>query len=351
MSKDLKDFEGVVDAKRQHKVDEALKKLTNDKTKLKAKYDDLFAEYQSLQKDFDFVSQFDLASIEPNPIKPLSKRSKKGEGFYLVNISDVHAMETVLPEQVNGLNEYDSAICRKSMENLWDGVGGWLQSHRSRINIPQVGVALLGDLITNMLHPDQKEMNSGTPQEEVLMMVDVILGGIGYLLDDCKVEKLYIFCSDGNHGRDDKKPQVANRSKHSYEWLMYHFIKRLCAEKYDDRVIFKISEAYLHYQDIFDMTLRMHHGDYIRYQGGVGGLTIPMNKAIAEWETGKHANLDVFGHWHTFINTGNFLSNGSVIGYSPYSIKIKAKYEQPMQTAVLFDKDRGITAVNRVYVR
>ena len=87
----------------------------------------------------------------------------------------------------------------------------------------------------------------------------------------------------------------------------------------------------------------------MRYQGGVGGIFIPVNKAIAQWNRFKKAYLDIFGHFHQFIDGGNFICNGSIIGYGPFSLLIKAAYEPPRQSFLLIDKNRGKTIVAPIF--
>jgi len=70
----------------------------------------------------------------------------------------------------------------------------------------------------------------------------------------------------------------------------------------------------------------------------VGGIYIPTNKAIAQWNKGVRADLDVFGHFHQFIDAGNFVANGSLIGYNAYALRIKADYEPPKQAFFLVNK-------------
>ena len=96
--------------------------------------------------------------------------------------------------------------------------------------------------------------------------------------------------------------------------------------------------------------LRFHHGDAIRYEGGVGGLTIPANKAIAQSNKSRTAYLDIFGHYHQMLDGGKFVSNGSLIGYNPYAIRIKASYEEPKQVFFLMERDKGKTAVYPIFV-
>jgi len=41
----------------------------------------------------------------------------------------------------------------------------------------------------------------------------------------------------------------------------------------------------------------------------------------------RHADLDVFGHFHQLKNLGNWVCNGSIIGYNAFALRIKADYE------------------------
>jgi hypothetical protein len=116
------------------------------------------------------------------------------------------------------------------------------------------------------------------------------------------------------------------------------------------RVKFVISDGYHTYINVYNYTIRLHHGHALNYGGGVGGLTVPVNKAIAQWNRARPVYLDVFGHWHTFFDGGNFICNGSVIGYGAYALSIKAGFEKPKQAFFLIDKKRGKTIVCPVTV-
>jgi len=121
----------------------------------------------------------------------------------------------------------------------------------------------------------------------------------------------------------------------------------------EPRVKFQIAEGYHAYVRLFDgkFVVRTHHGHGINYNGGVGGITIPVNKAIAQWNKGVKADLDVFGHFHTKLDGGNFVANGSLIGYNAYALRIKADYEKPSQTFFLVNrKYNSKTIVTPIFV-
>ena len=69
----------------------------------------------------------------------------------------------------------------------------------------------------------------------------------------------------------------------------------------------------------------------------------PTYTSIDDWNKAKRADLDVFGHFHQLRDGGNFICNGSLIGYNAYAMSIKAHFEPPKQTLFLMDKKRGRT--------
>ena len=72
-------------------------------------------------------------------------------------------------------------------------------------------------------------------------------------------------------------------------------------------------------------------------------MTIPLNKAIAQWNKMRRVDVDVLGHWHTRLNTREAVVNSSLIGYNAWGIHIKASYEPPSQSFFLVHPDYGKT--------
>jgi hypothetical protein len=122
---------------------------------------------------------------------------------------------------------------------------------------------------------------------------------------------------------------------------MYNII----AMQYQDnkRVQFKIEKWNINYVNVYDKVIADIHWDMIKYQGWVGGITIPMNKAISQRQKAKHADLYNSAHWHQLRDWGLWVTNGSVIWYSNYSESIKADYEEPKQLMFLINSKYGKT--------
>jgi hypothetical protein len=201
---------------------------------------------------------------------------------------------------------------------------------------------LLGDFISNDIHEEFPEVNEQEPMHALVSAQSFLASGIEFLLKYSTL-KLVIPCHSGNHGRTTRTTRFATENGHSLEFLMYSHLAAYF--RHEPRVTFLIPAGMHSYVQVYDQTIRFHHGHAIKYGGGVGGITIPVNKSIAQWNKGRHADLDVFGHFHTFLDGGNFVANGSMIGYNSFALAIKASYDRPKQALFLIDKKRGRTAM------
>jgi len=288
-----------------------------------------------------------FGTIKPAVIRPY--HAVAGEAIALACLSDVHCGERVDPEDVPGArNIYNPEICRKRVEQFFQRALFLTQVNRHMAKIPEMCLALLGDLMTGYLHDDQRESNFLAPNEEVISLIEMISGGLEYLLSKGDFTRIRIPCTLGNHGRTTEKMRVKTSKENSWEYLLYRMLAREWAK--EPRVEFYIAQGHHLYLQLFDNYLiRFHHGDGIQYNGGVGGIHIPLNKAIAQWNTIQTADLDVLGHWHQLMDTGKAIVNGSVIGYGAYSLLVKAGYEPPRQAFAVIDRNRGKTVFAHIF--
>ena len=270
-----------------------------------------------------------VSNTAPKHLK-VKASGKSGESTAVLVASDWHVEERVDPRGVDGVNEYSPEIAEERVTRFFQTGLSMVEMCRTRGRIDTLVLAVLGDLITNTIHDDLAESNYLSPTEASLKAYRLLCGGIDFLLREGRFKKILVPCCVGNHGRTTRKPRVSTATRNSYEWLMYH----VAAERYagDARVEFSVTDGYFNFLDVYGYTVRFHHGDAVKYQGGVGGVTIPLNKAIAQWNKMRKVYLDVLGHWHTQLSGREFVLNGSLIGYNAYSIAIKASYEPPSQS-------------------
>jgi len=269
------------------------------------------------------------------------QRSKqtRGNATAVICACDWHAEEHIDPNAIGGVNEFNLGICERRINRLWDKSLYLIDFARNISDIRNVVLWLGGDLINGYIHEELEESNILGPAEAILFIQEKCVTGIEALAKHKGVESITVISSFGNHGRTTKKRRVSTGYKTSWEWLAY----RNMAEYYRNKtnVRFQVGIGYFNTLEIQGFMTRFHHGDNIRYQGGVGGLTIPVNKAIAQWNKKQYAHFDFFGHWHTYMNTWNWTSCGCLVGYNAYAESIKADFQEPTQTFSVIDKKHG----------
>jgi hypothetical protein len=313
-------------------------KTTDDKYRLMLK------ENATLQAQIDAIKVVsDVNSYVIN-----AKSSGTTEATAVAVASDWHWAESVHSDNVNGLNEYNTTIAKARAEKFFVNTVKLLGIFQAHSQINTLVLALLGDFINGELREEAMQNNGELTMDELLSVQEVLLSGIKYLLANTEVD-LVIPCHSGNHGRVTKKIHVSTEAGNSLEYVMYHMLARTLKD--EKRVRFIIPTSYHSFLDVNGYTIRFSHGHALKYNGGVGGIYISVNKAIAQWNKAKSVNLDVFGHFHQFRDGGNFICNGSLIGWNEFANFIKADFEQPKQAFFLIDhKRKAKTVVCPVFI-
>lgn len=307
-------------------------KQSNDKKML----EQAVKKIEVLEKEKDAI--LDLKDRTPQ-LLDIEARLPSGnsESVAFMIASDWHSEEEVLPGHVGALNFHNLEVGEERAVTFWKGCQRFYDIFRRDTAIDTIVVGLLGDFITNSIHEDGAESNLLAPSDAIYRVQNLLLSGIKFLLANTTAD-LLIVCHSGNHGRTTPEQRIATETGNSLEQYMYYNMRDLLVN--EPRVKFQIAEGYHSYVRLFDgkYVIRFHHGHGMNYGGGVGGLTIPVNKSIAQWNKGVKADLDVFGHFHTKMDAHNFVSNGSLIGYNAYALRIKADYEPPSQSFFLVNK-------------
>lgn len=300
---------------------------------------DLLGQLDNAQRVAEFRRE--ATEIRVDPIVPRERgRGPLREAIALACASDWHIEEEVKPEQVAGRNRYNLEISERRMERFFEAVRYAIGFNRQIFKIRDLVLWLGGDIITNYLREEDVEANLLAPPRAIAFAVASIAAGIRFLLADGELERIVVPCNDGNHGRLDGKGKIKHRTRtdNSLEWLMYTMLAREFAG--EPRVQFQIAAGEILYYEIYGRTVRFLHGDIVHYAGGIGGVTIPLYKAVGRWDTVRRADLTVLGHFHQLTSLSDLIINGSLIGYSPYSVTIGARFEPPAQAFTILDPMR-----------
>lgn len=327
--------------------DLALGRAQAEQRATEAKYKAALREIETLRERCDRLAGLKDRPPEKPGRRP--KRAKAASGTAVLVLSDWHVEERVDPATVNGQNEFDVAIAEKSVEQTTDKALMLLEDARHLAHIDRLVVALLGDFISGHIHDELIETNQMAPLPATRFAGKLLERSLRTLLAHADVAQMDVVTCHGNHGRTSRKMRHANSADMSYEYDLYLDLAR----RFDgeERVRWQIGTGYHNWLEVEGHPVRFHHGDSIRYQGGVGGLSIPVNKAIAAWNKTRPAAFDFFGHFHTWTRDWTWLCNGSLIGYNAFALSIKASYQPPVQTFAVFDAERGCTRTLAIYCR
>lgn len=312
-------------------------------------YKDTSVKYKKLKEAFreleDRNADILMLAGTPDTTVIRERKNEKSEATAFIVASDWHVEELVTLQQTNGMNKYTLEDAKLRSEAFFANSYRLIQIAQKDTVVDNVALCLLGDFFSGNIHEDTIESAQLSPIEAAMFAQNLLASGIKFLLSKKDVKNLKVICSVGNHGRITKVPRVANEIGNSLEFFMYHTLKNAFP-----KVEFVINEGYHTYIEVYDFTVRLHHGHAVGFGGGIGGVTIPLNKKIAQWNKERRVDYDVLGHFHTFLDTGNAIMNGSIIGYNAYAKKIGASYDEPKQGFFLIDKHRGKSLVAPVWV-
>lgn len=308
---------------------------------------------QALERIDVLESQLDLITAPASEALPPLPRVKfdtaRRHGACVALLSDVHAGARVRRSTASYGNRYNPAIAAYRVRRWFTGVAWHVQAYRAVAwDLKDLVLWFGGDMIDGHLHGDQQE-TSQTAIATIDWLEPLLIDGIRQLQEQLDLEHLHLVCSYGNHGRDTVKPRRETGAEHSHEWGMYQRIARAVRGS----GVQVLADPTAHqYCEIYGRTLHFTHGDEARYGGGVGGISIPLNKAFAQWDKVRRSDVHHCGHWHV-SQTGPFnrwFANASVKGYDPFAMSVKGDPGPPQQTLYVFDAKRGPTAVTPLWV-
>ena len=293
-----------------------------------------------------------LAEMPKDPVIQQFNRAVKGKprGVAVVApATDWHVEERVTLEGTNGKNEFNLDIAETRIRRFYQKVLELIDWQNHLAPVVEIWHPLLGDLLSGYIHEDLVESNSLSPTEACVFLQEMICSGIDFWLRKTKLP-IFIPTCVGNHGRTTQKKRVKTSCRNSFEWLLYMTLAKYYAKS--KRVHWRVGKGYHNTVEIMDRKVRFHHGDGLRYMGGVGGISIPVNKAVAAWDRIETADFDIFGHWHTFLaHYPKWVSCGSLMGYSEYSVEIKAEFQHPTQTFIVIDRNYGMTCAVPIFLK
>lgn len=297
-----------------------------------------FRQYKEV-KDLEF-EVYDMKPLKPHI---------SGYRYAIALFSDAHIEETVLPESVIGLNEYNLEIARERIKNYFVNLVSCLNEDK----VEDLVFASLGDTISSYLFEELMETNTLTPIEATYEGQNLIYNGLKYICENSKVKRIRFIGIVGNHGRTTKKIQHSNGYAMSYEWLMYKNIEKEC-KLTNLPIEFSIPNSEM---AIIDMPDRKRfifiHGFQIKgsNNGAVCGIYPALQRLALKYGKVFKQDKIYLGHFHSCTSIPNAVVNGSIIGYNSFALTNGFGFEEPAQMYECYDTVNGLLLTRQIYCR
>lgn len=263
------------------------------------------------------IHEISSSELNTNPKWVIEKKIAHTKGIPSLFLSDLHYDETVIKEQVNGLNEYNHDIAAKRLEYTFkEAVRYW----KTEFNNPVYDgfhLILNGDIFSGNIHEELRETNHQPILRSVVDLEELLIKGIDLLV--AEFGKVFITCACGNHSRIDKKPRAKNRVFDNYEWLLYQHLAK--AYRGIEQVNFLIPDSYEYTFEIYKKRFLQTHGDVFKGGGGIGGILVPILRGLSKRaqnysSVGKPFDTMIIGHFHQEIFLEYLIINGCFPGNS-----------------------------------
>lgn len=311
--------------------DVAVARLRSQVASLKSQYKSALKAIATERDRADSLAS--LAAIRAERLRKGRRSRTRHDATAVILLSDWHVEERVRGETVGYTNDYSLEIADRRIAELSERID-MLVHHENRLaKISRIVVWAGGDFISNNIHEDTAEVAQLQPAaatrwagSRIRSIIDLASG---------LAEEVLVVTSVGNHGRSVPKQRVATESEHSWEQNLYLM---MAAYETKPNVTWQIGEGYLNVVDLDGFKIAFHHG-----HGITGNVHIGASKAIAQWQRVTPVNMHCFGHHHQFAyQRGKYLSNGSLIGYNAYALRVvRAEYEPPCQSLAVIDHGRS----------
>lgn len=298
-------------------------------------------EAEHVLREVSGMMQRDL--VVPDWTVPAQGATRRAAG--LIHLSDLHVGEVVRKEEIGGVNEYSPDVFKRRFRRMIAAAIEILPRWSADCDLLGVVVALNGDLISGDIHDELRRTNALTAHEQVALASDEIAGGLSKLVD--RFGSVLVTVTPGNHGRSTEKTHAKRMAALSYDTMIGNILARQFAD--DARVTINIASGPDILFPLFGWSILQTHGDSMGTGGGQGfaGPELPIVRGgkkvkLAGFASGERYDVILSAHYHTSSNPGTLLANGSMVGYSEYSQRIRGVPEPPMQWLALIHEKWGL---------
>lgn len=274
-------------------------------------------------------------------------RRKKGmvEEHLVVHLSDEHADEVVVSDQVGGLESYDMTVALCRAEKYVDTILQWALETLTKHRFPVLHILAYGDHTSGEIHGAVQRSEYQNIFRNCLAIAQMHAQMIADLAPFFR--QVHCYYVPGNHGRKSVKKDF-HGAWDNWDYLIAEVTRLYC--KNMETVDFAIPNAFSMNIDINGWGFGVEHGDGVKSWMGIPwyGLERKTRRLVSLHNSfDKKISYFVFGHFHTLSSNadlrGEMLINGAWPATNPYSYESFSGYREPMQLIHGVHEKYGIT--------
>lgn len=288
---------------------------------------DLTAEVKELKALADF---YNLATTEPIIVpewrKPKSKSPGVHYGTVMAQIADWHLGEVVKPEQVLGLNAFNTQIAELRVKRWMEKVISVPRDYVKGIELEGVVIPATGDLFTGEIHPELNETNDMRVLPAMLYWMERIIAVVETIASEYPAVE--IDAVPGNHTRNTEKYDHKDRVDKSYEQFFWAVVKaRLADRGKAPNVTINVSPSANYNLNVYGRNYLLDHGYEFKGGTGISGSFAPLalgshRKNRRQMRAGMPMHTMVVGHLHQLINIPGVIMGWCLKGYDEYAFNL-----------------------------
>lgn len=310
----------------------------------------LAKDLEALQDRLDFTLSMDERLQMPSPFKPKARSGKKRVGVVHSFISDTHWGEVVNPNEIGGMNAYNSEIGLTRLQT----VGEKVIDLADMIDLSYEGscVFIGGDMFSGTIHRELDKTNDMTIEDTLVEWTENL---VAYLLQQADhFGKVHVATMVGNHGRHpfDKKMPGKKVALSNADWMLYRNVQMML--KADKRFTWDMALGHDTMVTVYDTTYLLHHGYSFRGGSGISGSLAPLllgqHRATRQQAfAGRHFDWLAVGHFHQYLVGKGIIMNGSLKGYDEHAYKERYEPEAASQSFWITTPEHGLAFANAIY--
>jgi len=292
---------------------------------------------------FEYIRSGVQAFPPAEPVEYEKPKLKHDDLHAALFITDQHAEESVLSEEMEGLASYNWEIFLERMDITARKTLELVNIMRQASNVNVLDVNCLGDWFTGKIQPQEEGYGTSLTMPVALPKVGRTFGLFLAALSP-HFDKIRVNCMCGNHGRDTIKPAYKMTADRNWDMSVY-----LIAQGYTEQctnIEWNIPRSIMDVVNIagwkclfsHSMEVRMtHRTPYYPIE-----TTIDMEHKVRAG-TNKDFQYVFMGHWHHYAVLDNTtILCPSMIGANQYSRFRLHRRSIPEQLLCFFTKKHGL---------